>query len=321
MWADCDGMRRGDWGGEPGVLLAASRHGVIKVATLAKLGVPPRTAHRRCAPGGPWQRVLPGVVLLGTMPPTRGQLVEAALLYAGSGAVISGLEACRRHGFRNLPDDRRIHVLVSHGRRAFSAAFVTVERTRRLPRPVVRDGVPLAPVTRAVLDACRRLAGPAPARALISEAVQRFRVVPQRLVCELDAGSRRGSAVPREVLKDIVAGARSVAEIDAMRVWERTGLPRPAWNVVLRNTRGEYVAVPDAWFEAGLAWEIDSYEFHFRREDYARTVDRNARYVAAGVLVLQTLPNRLRSDPESVAAELIAAHRAAESRPPPQVTR
>jgi hypothetical protein len=186
-----------------------------------------------------------------------------------------------------------------------------------MPKPVFRDGVPLAPMARAVLDACRRFTSAVPARALMTEVAQRL--APQRLVLELDAGSQRGSALPREVLKDIVTGARSVAEIDAMRVWERTGLPRPVWNVVLRDCHGEYIAVPDAWFEAGLAWEIDSYEFHFRHQDYARTIDRNARYAAAGVLVLQTLPNRLRRAPESVVAELIAAHRAAESRPYPAV--
>lgn len=300
-------------------MLAASRNGVITIAKLAELGVSRRTVHRRCAPGGPWQRLLPGVVLLGALPPTRRQLVEAALLFAGPGSMISGLEACRWHGMRNVPADHRIHVLVPHGRRAFSSTFTVVERTRRIPQPVLRDGVPLAPLTRAVLDACRRITKPAPVRALLTEAVQRHRVAPARLLSELNAGSQRGSAAPRAVLKDIVDGARSVAEIDAMRVWERTGLPRPVWNAVLRDSHGEYIATPDAWFEAGLAWEIDSYEFHFRREDYARTVNRNSRYAAAGVLVLQTLPNRLRSDPASVAAELIAAHRAAESHPQPTV--
>lgn len=121
------------------------------------------------------------------------------------------------------------------------------------------------------------------------------------------------------VLKDIVAGARSVAEIDAMRVWERTGLPQPLWNVVLRDDSGKFIAIPDAWFDAGLAWEIDSCEFHFHRDDYARTVARNARYAAAGVPVLQILPTRLRSAPAAVATELIAAHRAAEKTPHPQV--
>jgi hypothetical protein len=164
---------------------------------LIQLGVPSRTAYRRCAPGGPWQRLLPGVLLLGNLPPT----------------------------------------------------------SRQLPKPVVRDGVPLAPLTRSVLDACRRFTSHAPARALITQAVQRYRPAPGDLVHELEVGSQRGTAVPRAVLKDIVGGARSVAEVDAMRVWERTGLPSPVWNVALRNGRGEHIAVPDAWFDVGLAWE------------------------------------------------------------------
>lgn len=317
--ADCHVMRRGDWAREPGVLLAASRHGVIKVATLTKLGVSSRTAYRRCVPGGPWQRLLPGVVLLGSLPPTKRQLVEAALLYAGPGSIVSGIEACRWHGLRDLPEHHMINMLVPHGRRAISSDYVVVERTRKLPKPAVRDGVPLAPLARSVVDACRRFTSHVLTRALLTEAVQRHRLAPHWLSHELETGSQRGTAVPRAVLKDIVGGARSVAEVDAMRVWERTRLPRPVWNVALRDSRGEHVAVPDAWFDVGLAWEIDSYEFHFQRVGYAKTVDRNARYVAAGVLVLQTLPNRLRSDPDSVAAELVAAYRAAESRPRPAV--
>jgi hypothetical protein len=89
--------------------------------------------------------------------------------------------------------------------------------------------------------------------------------------------------------------------------------------VSLRNTQGEHIAVPDAWFDVGLAWEIDSYEYHFKREDYAVTISRNARYAAAGVMVLQTLPNRLHKEPASVAAELVAAHQAAAKRPCPPV--
>lgn len=317
--ADCQGMRIGDWANEPEVLLKASRHGVIKVAALVELGVPSRTAYRRCAPGGPWQRLLPGVVLLGNLPPTRRQLVEAALLYAGPDSMLSGTEACRRHGLRDVPDDHHVHVLVPHRHRAISSNYAVVERTRRMPGPVVRDGVPLAPLTRSVLDACRRFTSHAPARALITEAVQRHRVAPPWLAHELALGSQRGTAIPREVLKDITVGARSVAEVDAMRVWERTKLPQPVWNVALQDSHGKHIAVPDAWFDVGLAWEIDSYEFHFQRADYAKTIERNARYAAAGVVVLQTLPNRLRSDPKSVAAELVAAYRAAESRPRPAV--
>ena len=204
-----------------------------------------------------------------------------------------------------VPEDRRLH----------GSDYLVVERTKRLPEPVVRDDVPLAPLARAVLDACRRFKSHDLARALITEAVQRGRVSPHWLRHELETGSKRGTAIPREVLKDVATGARSVAEIDAMRVWERTGLPSPVWNAPLRNVDGEYIATPDAWFaEARLAWEIDSYEFHFQKDDYAKTLSRNARYAAAGIVVMQTLPTRLRDTPEEVAKELEAAHAAAANR-------
>ena len=50
-----------------------------------------------------------------------------------------------------------VHVLVPHERQVRSAAHIQVERSRRLPAAVVRGGVPLAPVPRAVIDAARRL--------------------------------------------------------------------------------------------------------------------------------------------------------------------
>ena len=245
--------------------------------------------------------------------------MEAALLYAGPDAVLTGFESCRRHGLKNTPPDPRVHMLVPHRHRARCSEYVIVERTTRMPAPVTVDGVPLAPLARSVLDACRRLRTHEPVRALIAEAVQRRRLPPHWLVHELEAGSQRGTAVPREVLKDVLGGARSVAEIDAMRVWERTSLPRPVWNVPLRTASGEHIATPDAWFEVGLAWEIDSYEYHYQREDYARTIGRNARYAACGVTVLQTLPSRLRTEPDKVATELEAAHKAVARGPRPEV--
>lgn len=308
-------MRRGDWAYDLGRLHQASQHGAIRVARLGELGVPSRSAYRRCQPDGPWQRLLPGILLLTNAPPTRRQRVEAALLYAGSGALVSGLEACRRHGLRRLPDTDGIHLLVPDDRRLQSSGYVTIERTKRLPPPTIREQVPLAPVDRAVLDACRRLTRHDPARDLITEAVQQGLVSPHRLVHELETGSQRGTAIPRAALRDITRGARSVAEIDAMRVWKQTGLPRPQWNVPLRDASGAHIGTPDAWFaEVRLAWEIDSYEFHFERADYASTINRNTRYAAAGVAVVQTLPTRLRTAPKEVATELAAAYRAAEAR-------
>jgi hypothetical protein len=226
---------------------------------------------------------LPGIVLLNSAEPTRHQLVDAALLFGTPDAVVTGAESCRRQGLRCLPGgDARVHLLVPDERKVKSSDFVVVERTVRLPGPVVRDGLPLAPLVRAVRDGCRRSRAFDPVSALVTEAVQRGKVNPHHLRRELGEGSHRGTAVPREVLGKVLRGARPVTEIDAMAVWARTGLPEPDWNFELRDDDGRYIATPDAWCDdVAMAWEIDSYDFHFGREGYANTLSRNARYPAA----------------------------------------
>lgn len=314
------GVKRGRWADRPEVLQAYSRHGVIRVQTLETLGVPSMTAYRRCRPEGPWRRLLPGVVVLHNGRPTRLQAVSAALLYAGERAVITGLEACRRHGLRQVPDEPSIHVLVPDDRKLKSCGFVLVERTTRLPVASERSGIPLAPVTRALLDACRRIPRLNPSRALISEAVQRRMTTRNDLAVELAAGSSRGSALPRRVLSEIARGADSVAEVHGQRLWRRSGLPEASWNGRLHSSGGAYIATPDAWIDdVGFAWEIDSVAHHSAGDGFAQTLARNARYAAAGVVVLQTLPARIQTDPEGVIRELRAAYAAATARPRPPV--
>ncbi|MFC4085328.1 hypothetical protein [Amycolatopsis samaneae] len=195
-----------------------------------------------------------------------------------------------------------------------------IERTRRMPRPISRAGVPVAPAARAVLDTVRRMTELRPARALLSECVQRGFASVSALSAELEEGSSRGSAIPRKILAELMSGAESIAEIDAERLWRRSELPVPLWNPRLLDRNGVFVAKPDAWFdEVGLAWEIDSLAFHLGPEGYAKTLARNGRYAAAGIVVLQTLPTRLRAEPDAVVAELRAAYRAAATRPRPVV--
>lgn len=308
-------MKTGNWARDPEGLYAQSRGGVITVARLVELGVSSMTCYRRCRPGRPWQRLLPGVLLLESGEPTRRQLVDAALLYAGPDAVVTAAVSCRRQGLRALPDSPfRVHLLVPHEHKIGSSGYVIIERTIRMPQPIVKGGEPFAPLVRSVLDECRRLGSRQAVSALLADAVQHGASLAE-LFAELDAGSSRGTAIPREALHRIADGARSAAEVDAMRVWRLTGLPEPQWNHQLRDEAGDYIATPDGYFvKARLAWEIDSYDFHFGKQQYAATVARNARYAAAGIVVLQTLPSRLRTEPRQVAAELIAAHRAAEAR-------
>ena len=315
-------MRRGAWAAGADVALsAAATNGVIRAGRLVELGVPESTVYRRCRSGGPWQLLLPAVVLLSNGTPTRDQLVTGALRYAGDGAVLTGLEACQRHGVRRGPRaDDSLHLLVPHDRQPRSARYVVVERTRRLPDAVVRRGVPLAPVGRAAVDAARRLTGPAEITELLADAVQRGLCTVRDLAGEVEAAQRRGTAVPRAVLEDVGDGIRSAAEADARRVWRRSGLPEPWWNAPVHDARGRLLGVADAWFDdAALAWEINSIEWHLTPEGYAREQERTARFVAAGVPVLPTQPRRLRNDATAVTAELCNAYVQAAARPRPPV--
>ncbi len=214
-----------------------------------------------------------------------------------------------------------MHILVPDEREITSSGFVVVERTTRLPDPIMRDGVPVAPVYRAALDAARRIRDFDIVQALLAEAVQRRRCTPDQLDKELRRGSQRGSALVRRALQAILGGAESVAEAEAWDIWKLAGLPPAEWNVRVFDEHGEFIAKPDAWCEdIAFAWEIDSRKWHSEGTGYSDTLARNARYTAAGIMFLQTLPTHLRTEPDRVIADLRSAYAAAQRRPRPPVT-
>jgi hypothetical protein len=314
-------MQRGRWAEDPEALRRSARDGVIRTATLRGLGVAGATIAHRCRDGGRWRRVLPGIVLLNGDPPTPRQRVAAALIYGGPDAILTGLEACRRHGVRRGPDPAgAVHLLVPLERQLKPSGFVVVERTTRMPTPVVRGTVPLAPVDRACLDGARRLHSAAEITELIADTVQRRLCTPAQLAAELREGSQRGSATPRRVLADVADGVRSTAERDAKRLLARSGLPEPWWNVKVFDSRGRFLGVSDAWFdEVALTWEINSYAWHLNPQAYAREVKRTAEMTAASVVVVPVLPTAIRDDPADSLSNLEAAYEAAARRPRPPV--
>jgi len=178
----------------------------------------------------------------------------------------------------------------------------------------------VAPVPRAVVDAARRLTDEDEIQAMMAEAVQRRFCTTDLLTRELDQADRNGTALPRKALAPLLAGARSVAEADAWRLWRRSGLPPGRWNVPIFDANGNYIATPDFWCdEVAFAWEIDSFRHHADLDGHRATIAHNARYAAAGIVVLQTPPSRLRTEPDEVQRELHAEFRTAQVRPRPNV--
>lgn len=291
--------------------------GVATIRYLESLGVDSSTAYRRCRPGGPWRRLLPGVLLLQSGRPSQRQRVRAALLHCGKGSMVTGIAACHLQGVR-APNAPWVHVAIPAGRQIRAAEFAVVERTTRLPVPVLVQGLPCAPAPRAVLDAARRMHTFDAVRTLLADAVQQRHCTVAALRDELDRGTRRGSALPRMVLAEVADGVRSVAEADARVLWCKTKLPPLMWNATVTDEHGHFLAVPDGWADdVAMAWEIDSYAFHLSPTAYRKTLERHARMTSSGIVVVHTLPTRLRKDARAVLSELHGAYRVAAQRPRP----
>ncbi|MFD1810946.1 hypothetical protein [Rhodococcus gannanensis] len=312
-------MRRGDWATRLDEIRRASPHGVVRVADLGAEGISGSAISQRCTPDGPWQRLLPGIVLMHNGRPTPHQRAAAALLYCGPDSLLTGRAALYEHGLGAGPPGD-VHVLVPERRQRLSTRFVLVERTSRHPEPVHRNDFRCAPLARATLDAARRLRSLDAVRALVSEVVQRERVEPIALSRELEAGSRRGSALPRIVLEEVAANVHSAAEAQAREVAAESGLPDMQFNPSVHDADGRFIARPDGWFDdVALAWEIDSLNWHLRADDYAATVKRRARLQSHGIVVYSVIPRQLAEEPGHVLSELRAHYALAASRPRPDV--
>jgi hypothetical protein len=180
--------------------------GVAHVTDLQAVGMTRPAIARCCREHGPWRRLLPGVVLLSGAPPSRRQQVAAGLLACGPDSMVTGLDVLLGYGIAGLrPAATRapVHLLVPHQRRRLGTHPLLVERTRRLPAPLLINGLSYAPLTRAVLDAVRRMRRRTDVRSLLGEVVQRGLCRPDVLRAELDAGSSRGAMLPRRVLAEL----------------------------------------------------------------------------------------------------------------------
>ncbi len=288
---------------------------VISRAEALGCGVTPSQLRHRLRPGGPWQRLLPGVYLTVTGTPIRAQTEVAALRYAGPGSVITGVAALRRHGIR-VPEPHVLTVLIPGQRVRGSWAFVRVWPTTRMPEFVFTDGaIRFAEAARAVSDAARELGSFREVRAVAADAVQRRRCRLDQLIEELAHAPVRQSAWLRRTLAEVADGVRSAAEGDLRDLIRAHRLPPPLFNARL-YVGPEFLAVADAWWpETGVVVEVDSREWHLSPEDWQRTLRRSARMNALGINVMHVTPQRIRTEAAMVAAEIRSALEAGRARP------
>jgi hypothetical protein len=130
--------------------------------------------------------------------------------------------------------------------------------------------------------------------------VQRGRCSVEELIAELDRAPRNNSALLRRAVDDVRGGAQSVAEAEAIDVLQRSPLPPFEVNVPIITPSGMLIAVADClWRRLRAVLEIDSREFHFREEDWQRTMARHSLLTRHGLSVDHYSPAQVRRNPQS----------------------
>lgn len=313
----------------PAVL--AVQDGLVHRRQALAAGVTRSALEHRLRPAGPWRLVAPAVVATFTGALTERQRWRAALLYVQGGsdhapetvALLGAATACRALGLTALPAEApaAVHILTSERvRRRATVAGIVVKRTTRPPALWWREGLPVVPLQRAVVDACRPLPLLRDVRALVAEAVQTRRTTVDRIGEEVRAGESAGTALLRRALEEVGWGARSAPEAEIARDLRRSALPTPLWNRSLLSLDGAWIADPDAWWpEANSVLEIDSHRWHLGPLEAEQTMARRERLTRHGLLLIQVSPTQYREDRSGFRTRLAESLAVGATLPPARV--
>ncbi|WP_416961168.1 hypothetical protein [Streptomyces sp. Agncl-13] len=319
---------------------------VLTTAQLRAHGVPAAEVNEQCRPDGPWQQLLPGVVLLHSGPPTGEERLHAVLIYAArertagvpvqpgadgphrptyTETMVTGLAALTLHGFTSAPELatlKQIDVLVPRMRRLRSTGCARIVRTASLPAARQVKGVPVAPVPRALADAVAELSDANAVRGLLTEAVRGGHCEPAAVVRELNNAKLLSRPHVVDAVDSLLAEGRAIAEDRLYRMVSEHGLPDPVWNVDLRLPGGPHLGGLDAyWPEQAVAVELDTRaprQGHRQDDDalwseYARKREHLERL---GITVVHITPKKLRDAMEQQAAVVRTALMASADRDP-----
>ncbi|MGB8942264.1 MAG: hypothetical protein WCD21_18780, partial [Streptomyces sp.] len=240
-------------------------------------------------------------------------------------ALITGLAALTLHRFSSAPpllSLDRIDVLVPRTRRLRSTGFTRLVRTQALPTAVQINGVPVAPVPRALADAVAGLTEASAVRRLLTEAVRGGHCEPAAIVRELNLAKLLTRPHVMDAVDSLLAEGRAIAEDRLYRMVAEHGLPDPLWNVDLRLPGGPHLGGVDAyWPDLAVAVELDTRAPRqgFRPDDdalwseYARKRDHLERL---GITVVHLTPKKLRESLEQQATVVRTALMASTDRDP-----
>ncbi len=304
---------------------------VLTARRLRDHGLTPAAIADRCRPGGPWRQLLPQVYLLHQGPPSSRERVEAALLYAGrepggpgpagggQEAMVTGPAALALYRFASvpaLPGLPVIDVLVAGRRRLHDARGVAVHRAARpLPRPQDVDGLPCAPVPRALADAVAEIDDVDTVRLLLSEAVRGGHCDAAAVLRELAEAGLAELPYVTPAVRELHVAERETAEGRLYETVREQALPDPVWNVELHLPGGPPLGAVDAyWPEHAVAVSVDAGPLDDAA--WARRARQGERLEALGITLIHLTPAGLAGAPEQQATVIRTALMASADRTP-----
>ncbi|MZD09618.1 hypothetical protein GTW43_31740, partial [Streptomyces sp. SID5785] len=236
-------------------------------------------------------------------------------------ALVTGLAALALHGFSAAPPVAsldHVDVLVPRTRRLRSTELARIVRTPALPAPVFLDGLPVAPVARALADAVAQLSDAAAVRRLLTEAVRCGHCEPALVVRELTQARLLTRPHVVDAVDSLLAEGRSLAEDRLYAMVREHRLPAPLWNVDLRLPGGPHLGGVDAfWPDQSVAVELDARAPRTDEDaEWIEYAHKREHLERLGITVVHLTPRKLRESPEQQAAVVRTALMAAGDRDP-----
>lgn len=290
--------------------VAAQQHGLVTRKQAVGYGLTKKAIEHRLR-SGRWRHVQRGVFRLAGALETPHLRVLAAVLAAGTGAVLSHESVAALYGLPGFDLEPPV-VSIPRARRAIPG--VRFEQSLALPPHHCRvvAGIPCTSVARLMFDLCGHVRPGRAARALDNALASRLVTMPAvwRVLDELAERGRDGTVWMRTFLME--RGLQYVApesELEArfVRLVRDASLPQPERQVDLGDADDWIGRVDFLFRDARLIVEVDGAEFHDSLLDRRRDTDRDSKLVAAGWRVVRFDWNEVTERPASVVRSIRGA--------------
>lgn len=309
------------------VAIAVRQHGVVTCAQLRQAGLSQSGIARRIGSGR--LHVLHRGVYMAVPYALPHTAEMAAVVAIGPGAVVSHLSAARLLGLSPDPGNGRgsrdrldasrcgrygpapkddsprgssVVIEISVVGPQVSRPGIRVHRVEDLAEGDrdVREGIPITSCARTIMDVAailstRELEG------VVARAIRAGLVTEDTLLARLRRGRRHGSRALRAVLSAPGGPAftRSAAEEKFLGLVRKARLPAPECNVRVLRYEIDFL-----WRTAGVAVEIDGYEYHSSRGSFNADRERDTELLAAGITVLRLSWGQVVGDPLATAVQV-----------------